>query len=380
MGVKVVKEITSGTSASLALDAAQGGGGNGLRIQRSWKIVFDTPTDYTTTDVRQHIGVTVGSAHPTLPICACDNIDIKPDGDSRHVYIITANYSPKALSLQDGGFEPSSGGNQDPRTQPPQSRKANWSTDVSTIEAPSWLWNVRFREGQGAVNEGWKLAVNPVGDMYDGVVTMQPIVTIRIEQLQQRDPNNWAMYVGYVNSNQINLGALNCPPRSVMLRGISATPHIEIVGSQAWRGWKANYEFVYKPGYNSYLSEYLGWDVAIPVSGWNVLNVAGALADNTVDKGALALKLANDTSIAGWEGGEAIEPKLVGKKSRANVLISAPDAKATQRPSAQPVALNWNGTPRNLDPNRVGGRLTPLIQVCQVYADVDFSLLNLRLD
>jgi hypothetical protein len=378
MAVVIVKEITSGSSATLALDAAQGaGGGTGLRIQRAWKIVFDAPTDYITVDVRNHIGVTVGSAHPTMPICACDSIDVKPDGESRHAYIVTANYSSKALSLQDGGF---GSGNSDPRTQSPQARKANWSTDVSTIEAPSWVWRPRFKQGLGFVNEPWSMAVNPVGDLYDGVVTMQPIVTIRVEQLQQRDPNNWALYVGYVNSNPIQLGALDCIPRSVLLRGISATPHIEVVGSQAWRGWKANYEFVYKPGYNSYLNEFIGWDVAIPVSGWNVKNVAGALADPTVEKGALALKLTNDTagSIAGWPNAPAIEPSLVGKISRANVLIAAPDSKATQRPSAQPVPLNWNGTPRNVDPNQ--GGLKPLIQVSQVYADVDFSLLNLKLD
>lgn len=371
----VVKEITAGSSATLAMDAAQGGGGGtGLRFQRAWKIIYENPSEYITTDVRPLIGVTVGSVHPTVPICACDSIEIKPDGDSRHAYIITANYSSKALSLQDGGFEGDSGGNQDPRTQPPQSRQANWSTDVSTIEAPSWVWKPRFRSGIGPVNEDWGPAVNPAGDLYDGVVTMQPIVSIRVEQLQQRDPNNFALYVGYVNSNDISLGALKCLPRSVMLKGISATPHVEVVGSRAWRGWKATFEFLYKPGYNNYLGMFLGWDVATPVSGWNVKNVAGATADPTVEKGSLALKLTNDSvaSIQGWKAGAVIEPTLVGENSRANVLIAAPGSKATQRPSAQPVALNWNGTPRKLD-------LKPLIQVNQVYAEFDMSTLNLRL-
>lgn len=380
MGVKVVKEITSGTSATQAIEAASGGGGGtGIRVQRVWKIVYDEPADrWGPTDIRALAGVYVGAPHPLASFMVCDLLEMKPEGDSRHVYTLTANYTSKPLSVVDGGVNDN---NQDPRSQEPSTRKSNWSTEVSAIEAPAWTWRPVFRSGIGDVNLGWGPAVNPAGDMYDGVVTMQPIVVIKVEQLQQRDPNEWALYVGCVNRTEGRFGALKCAPRSVMLKGISATPHFEQYDSSYWRGWKANYEFVYKPGWNGYLKRYLGWDVAVPVTGWNVKNIAGAIADNTVDKGALALKLTNDSvgSIAGWEGGEAIEPKLVGKKSRANVLIAAPNAQAAQRPSAQPVALNWNGTPRNLDPNRAGGVLEPLIQVNQIYPDVEFAGIGLRI-
>lgn len=373
MGVKVVKEIVSGAGATLSLSTSGGGAGgltSGLRYQRVWKIVYDNPSDHATTDVRQHIGVNIGSTHPTDAFCVCDSIDIKPEGDSRNSYIITANYSSTPLSLEQGGYGDQ---NADPRSQPPDARKANWSTDTSVIEAPSWVWKPIWPAQAPGVG-GWVPAVNPVGDMYDGVTTMQPLVTIKVEQTQARDPNIFAMYVGQVNTNPVRIGALQCDVRSVMLKGISATPHAEIVGRAKWRGWKANYEFVYKPGYNSYLNQFLGWDVAIPVSGFNVRNVAGAVNDNTVEVGALSLKLTNDEvgSIANWPN-PAIEPTLVGRKSRANVLISAPGAKATQRPSAQPVALNFNGTPR-------ANSLLPLIQRCQVFADFNMAAMGIRLD
>lgn len=181
------------------------------------------------------------------------------------------------------------------------------------------------------------------------------------------------MYVGYVNTAAFRVGALNCEARSVMLKGTTSSPAMETVGNVRWRGWKATYEFLYKPGYNSYLNQFLGWDIAVPVSGWNVKNVAGATADATVEKGSLALKLTGDNfgTIANWPNA-AIEPTLVNENSRANVLIAAPGAKAAQRPSAQPVALNWNGTPRKLT-------LAPLVQRSQVYMDFDMRVMGLRL-
>ena len=366
MGVKVVKEIVSGSSASLALSAAGGGSSNGLRFQRTWKIVFENPTDFLSADVRAFIGVTIGSPHPSNILCVCDSIDVKPDGESRHSYVITATYSSTALSMDPGGYD---GQEADPRTQPPDTRKANWSTETSTIEVPSWHWKPQWPN-----LGGWQVARNPAGDLYDGVMTMQPIVNIRVEQLQARDPNQWALNVGYVNSNSFRIGALNCFPRSVMFRGVSATPHVEVVGSRGFRGWKANFEFVYKPGYNSYMNQYLGWDVATPVSGFNVVNLAGSQARNDVDKGALSLRLSNDTvgTIQGWPNPQ-IEPTLVGETTRANVLISAPNAKAMQRPTAQPVPLNFDGTPRSRN-------LDPIVQRCQVYMDFDMSKMELRLN
>ena len=377
MGVKLVKEITSGSSASIALSASGGGGGAGVQYQRSWRLLYDNPADHWTTDVRDYIGVTIGKAHPSDTFCVCDAIDVKPDGDSRHAYIITAKYSSSPLSLENGGAGTGAAGDQnaDPRSQPPDSRKANWSTDASTIEAPSWHWKPQGPVGVPGLGL-WRMAVNPAGDLYDGVMTMQPIVTVKVEQTQARDPNIFAMFIGQVNSNAFRIGALQCDVRSVMLKGISSTPHSEIIGKRRWRGWKANYEFVYKPGFNSYLNAFLGWDVAIPVSGFNVINVAGAQGRNDVEKGSLSLKLTNDSgtvaSIANWPNA-VIEPTLVGEKTRANVLISAPGAKAAQRPSAQPVALNLDGTPRST-------KLLPLIQRYQVFADFNMANLGIRLN
>lgn len=364
MAHKVVKEITAGFSASLSMDASSGGGGAGLRIQRVWKIIFENASDMTTADVPAIIGVSIGSRHPSASIAVCDNISVQPDGDSRHSFIATATYTSQPLSLTQGSM---SDQNPDPRTQSPEARKANWSTSTTTIESPSWIWKPA---GQG----NWVPATNPAGDLYESLTTLQPVVDIQVEQLQLRDPNEWSINVGQVNSNAFKIGALNCGIRQVMLRGVTATPHVEIVGKQYFRGWKATYSFLFKPGYNNYLGQYIGWDVAIPVEGFNIINVAGAQANPNVERGALALKLSDGIgTIDGWEQQSVIEPTLVNKKSRANVLIAAPNAKAMQRPSAQPVALNLDGTPRNT-------ALKPLVQVAQIYRDFNMSLLNLKLD
>jgi hypothetical protein len=177
-----------------------------------------------------------------------------------------------------------------------------------------------------------------------------------------------------VNSNQGKIGSLNLFPRSVLLRNVSFKPHTEQVGKRTWRGWKCEFEFAYKPNYNNYLGVYLGWDIAVPISGFNCLN--NRLNGNDVEKGALALELLDGDDfgvIKNWPN-PALCPGLVNQVVRANVLIAAnkPGIKASQRPCAQPIALNLDGTPRK-------NTLDPLLQRAQVYESFDMSTLGLRL-
>lgn len=365
-------EITGGASSSIALDAAQGNA-SGItgRVQRSWKLVLKKPEDRDDPnfDVRDYIGYSIGSPGDSAGFLVCDSIEVRPDGDSRHVYIVTANFSSSPLSLEEGGMDDE---NADPRTEGPDQRKANWSFEVSTYETPSWWWKPIWPPQAPGVGN-WVGATNPVGDMYDGVQTLQAIVNFKIEQTQRRDATAIAKFVGFVNSNRFVVGALQCEPRTVLFRGMSATPHAEIVGRKRWRGWKVNYEFSFKPGWNNLYQQYWGWDVATPVSGWNIKNVGGALNRNDVDPGAFALKLTDVGTVA---QPHAIEPSLVNKVSPAHILISAPGAKETQRIAGNPVPLNYDGTPRS---RTIAAADRVLVQRNQVYGDFDFTLLDIRL-
>jgi len=372
MGVKMWAEITDGRSATLSLDAQGGNGGNGgmgLRYARSFRIIYEQPADFYSTDVRDVIGIQIGDSHPDQVLACCDSIDVKQDGDSRTCVLVTASYSVSALSLEQGGMDDN---NEDPRSTPPDARPANWSTSTTTIEVPSWWWIP-----QNGPNAGRPmLCLNPAGDLYDGVTVLQPIVTITVEQYVSGDQTVFSSAVGKVNSNIMRLGSLSMFPRSTLFKGVSSKPHTEVVGKRNWRGWIATFEFVYKPNFNNLLNEYIGWDIIIPVSGFNCIN--NGLNRNDVEKGALALELTNDDvgSIKNWPN-PALAPGLQGEKIRANVLIAGRgEAKAAQRPTPQPIPLNWDGTPRS---SKLQPQDLVLVQRSQTYDAFDMSTLGLRL-
>ena len=368
MGVRGVSELASGASGQLSLNATTGRKG-GLRMARVFRVLTEQPADIYTIDLQAECGVTVGDPYPGIPAAVCDSLDFKADGDSRLCWMVTANYNTSDIALESGSQnsqEP------DPRSQSPEVRLANWHASTTTIEVPSWYW----QPVDAAGNVGAAVpARNPVNDMYDGITILQPVVNITVEQYATGDPLVFSSAVGKVNSNQGKIGSLNLFPRSVLLRNVSFKPHTEQVGKRTWRGWKCEFEFAYKPNYNNYLGIMLGWDIAIPITGFNCRN--NRLNANDVENGALALELLNGDDfgvIKGWPGNAALCPGLVGAVVRANVLIAPniPGVKASQRPCAQPIPLNLDGTPRK-------NSLPPLLQRAQVYDSFDMSTLGLRL-
>lgn len=373
MGVRVIKEISQGQSGSLSDQAG------GVQYTRVFKIVLDTPADIQTVDIIGAISSIdggfdgIGTLHPTDPFASCDSVSATPEGDSRLVYTATVSYTPSdAISLTQGGNNDNT---PDEREKSPDLRAANWSTSTTTIEVPSWIWIPQWGPMAGVPTP----TVNPAGDIVDGVTILQPIVNISVEQYCSGDQTVFSQAVGKVNSNQGQLGSLNLFPRSVLFRSVSFKPHAEMVGKKKWRGWLGSFEFSYKPNYNNYLSQYLGWDIAIPLSGFNVIN---SFAGQDVDKGACQLVLENDTTgaIKDWPNNPQLVPGLQNKKVRANVLISIPtdvETRAAQRPSASPVPLNENGTPRDPDaPMNRGGPV--LVRRYQIYDSFDMSTLGLR--
>lgn len=389
MGIKLIKEVSQGQGASITANGA------GVEYTRVFKMVLHQPADIHTADVAAAIAgldgysdfTGVGTLHPLDKFASCSGISLAPDGDSRLVWNVTVSYTPSdPVSLETGGNNNTT---PDPRDQEPDLRPANWSTSTTTIEVPSWIWTPRWGANAGRPVP----ATNPAGDIVDGVTILQPVVSISVEQYCSGDQTVFSKAVGRVNSNQGRIGSLDLFPRSTLFRSVSFKPHAEKVGKRLWRGWLGTFEFLYKPNFNNYIAyqltggnpnaqvpldeAYLGWDIAIPLSGFNIINDFG----QNVDKGACHLELENDTTgaIKNWQN-PTLAPGTAGEKMRANVLITTPTdggTRVSQRPSASPVALNENGTPR--DPKSLlidGGPI--LIRRYQVYDAFDMSTLGLR--
>jgi hypothetical protein len=232
---------------------------------------------------------------------------------------------------------------------------------------PAYLW---LRNGQ------WGPAVNPVGDRLDGVTKFEPITTIRVTQFSGTPGTIHSAYCGYVNSETMSLGGyMSCAPRTVMFRGVEATPHVESFGNMVYRGFMNSYEFAYRanrseaPG----ASGDYGWDLAIPVTGFNCRAFNPAQPGNDKDPYAIPLK---------YESYKIVQPLALpagvqaGEKVRAMVRITnhAEDS-ISQNQSAQPVPLNEDGTPRSENAN-------PKVLIWRVTTQTPInltSLLQLRL-
>jgi hypothetical protein len=190
---------------------------------------------------------------------------------------------------------------------------------------------------QVEVLEDPKPPVNPVGDRYDGVSMLVPIITVTIEQFDNF-PTRRLDDAGKVNSDEFTFLGLTIKKYTCMLRSISVRPVVESHGTAIYRGFQRTYEFSIKTNG--------GWLIEQLVEGFNIKNEG--LDQPEVDNGALNLEH-DDGVIKGWPDDLELADGTEGKKMRARVLISSPNGKAAQRPSAQPVALNLNGTPRNVE-------------------------------
>ena len=368
MGIKLFKEVTQGQGAAMTSESG------GIEYTRVFRMLLENPADIASVDVITALNEVdggfngIGTLHPGNPFATCSSVQVSPDGDSRHAFTVTVSYSPLgAISLENGGGNNTT---EDNRSKEPDLRPANWSTNTTTIEVPSWQWVPQWGPNNGQVVP----ATNPAGDLYDGLTILQPIVNISVEQYCAGDQTVFSSAVGKVNSNQGRLGSLSLFPRSVLFRGVSFKPHAELVGKRMWRGWLGSFEFSFKPNFNNLLNAYLGWDIAVPLSG---LNCKNSFAGQDVEKGACQLVLENEGTgaIKNWPNPQLV-PDLVDEKVRANVLIKVSTdggTRASQRPSASPVPLNENGTPRSSKANP-----PVLVRRYQIYDTFDMSTLGLR--
>jgi hypothetical protein len=222
----------------------------------------------------------------------------------------------------------------------------------------------------------------------DKVVTKPTaIVTINIDQFETSDPTKHCLHAGKTNKNPVTLGSLNMARRTVMFRGVQSRPATESWGGNLYRGWTCSYEFLYKPNlsiYNSASSEtstsvsskleYVGWDVLQPLSGFNVKAFDPDTARADQDSYGQPLKQDEDSKVV--DDDLALpDGTAVGDKVRAMVKIGIRGGYTGQRPSAQPIPLNTDGTPRSETAN-------PKVIVFRykVTEEIDFlQTFNLRL-
>lgn len=331
---KLISEISSGQQFQRSSE-------NGRNLTdsqtRVFRILLKEPGE--AVNVQDAVGIRVGDRHPANENVFCVSWDAKFDGDSRTVILATFNYQSTPASQ-----------GKDKNEQDPETRPANWSTSVSLIEVPVRTW--RPVNGDGNLQQP-EPATNPAGDLYEGIWRYEPIVTISIEQYVKSDPTKHVIWAGHVNAEQIRLGSLTMPPGSVLFKGLQTRPTVETWGDFIYRGWTASYEFAYRANTVEMLSyggvtfdADIGWDVAVPQTGFNVRCF---LNTPSVEKAGMPLKHAGG-KIENWPDGVSLPDNVVsGQKARAMVLVHEyENGGASQLPSAQPIALNDDGSPRSV--------------------------------
>ena len=351
---------------------------------RVFRIVLSSPQEVFSPQAV--CGVYIGSLHPFNANLICHTFDVKYDGDSRMVVLVTFQYKTYASSAASAGRE-------DPKSQPPTIRQAEWSTDTSLVEVPADTWLALELAQNGTTvapiaNAKFSAPINPVGDRYEGLTKKVPTTVIRIEQFESVDPLRWTEYGGHINKKKMKVGDHEFPVHTVLFNGVSYRPHVETFQETTIRGWMASYEFHFRANRvtisdftgenNPDLTIDVGWDRLQILEGPRVKSLANALGDPSVDQYALPLKHALNGQIA---MPLALIPEAIGKPTEAMVAVPAFDpetggtAGLRQVRASSPVALNSDGTPRNL----WSGVLKPIIRRYQVQPDVDFvELFGLR--
>jgi hypothetical protein len=325
----MVSELAQGKSFSRSAE----GGALADQATRTWKILLNSPDE--SFNIAQAVGVNIGDPLGSANPIPCVSLDVKADGESRMVRIVTAQYRTSA------GI-----GNIDPGTQAPQARPALYSMSTSLTEIAAW----GGAPVSGGVSGAWIPAVNPVGDLVDGVTRLEPVVNINIDQYSYSDMSQLLAYCGYVNSDSFTFSNLSVGVHCCMLQSISSTAVVEQFGNTTFRGFKVTFGFAVRAHWTITRDGFqaIGWDMAVPQTGFSVINY-GLASPNEVDIESLTLQ--HDETGKVQLNSEGTPQTYAfgsqGRKTRAMVTVPASQGGWAQRPSAQPVALNDDGTPRS---------------------------------
>jgi hypothetical protein len=299
---------------------------------RVFKVILSEPNE--AWDLSATVGVYIGdpySADNTIP---CVSLDAKADGESRLVRIVTATYrATPGVSA--------SGPTGDPKNDPPETRPAMWSVSTSLSEIATYVG----RQVVGGVSQRPQAMTNPLGDLYDGTMRLEPVVNINIDQYSYTDQSDLMAYVGFVNSDPFTFSYLSIAPHCCMLQGISSTPVVENFRGRTFRGFKVSFQLAVRAhwAWTREGVQAIGWDHATPQTGFNIRRTNGG--GSRVETDAIPQK-ADGVGNMKTPTEYAISDGEVG---RAMVIIPGLDGKKRQTPSAQPVALNDDGSPRARD-------------------------------
>jgi hypothetical protein len=359
---KEISEISSGQQFSRSSNEGQLADSQ----TRTFRVIKQSVDEVI--DIQQECQVRIGDQHPYNTNLYCVSFDARFEGDSRMVIAVTFNYQTTASASASGG-----GG--DPKSQAPDVRPPDWTTSSSLLEVPAATWRKRLADFAWDTE---KPAVNSAQDQYDGVTKLTAIITISVSVFEPTDPTRHNKYAGYINQNQLTVGSLVMPQHTVMFRGVSSQPAVESWGDAIYSGWRATYEFMFKenptlietPGIAKVIP--IGWDVAIPQSGFNV--IAFDPTQPNVNQDPYGQPLEFDESAGTIADPLALPPPIVaGAKARAMVLVPAGE-RASQLPSASPIPLNDDGTPRAKD-----SQPTVIVHAYAVQPEADFKALFPRL-
>lgn len=375
----LVSEVTSGAAESESSDKAS--------LTRAFRVVLSSPGE--NVDFQSACGVSIGSKLGNL---VCLSYDAKYDGDSRMVALVTFQYE-----ISDGPGGPGGGEEKD---KPPDVRPANWSFSAGTIEQQVLSWTPRLDTFRWA--GATETADNPVGDVYDGVIKLLPIINISVSQWETFNPSKNVGYVGSINSEEINFGFLKIEKHQLLFTSLNSTPVVETFDATTYRGWRVEYQFSYKknpalidlpeggPG-GGVLREQnvdIGWDIAVPQTGRNVKAFDPKIAIGA-DQDVFGQPLEHGNRgteyyarvIPPPEGYMLSTGVVAGDRAPAMVKVFAYQGRGvSQAPSGQPISLNDDGTARKIDLAAVPPR-RPIVYAYQVYSAVDLKgLLGLRLD
>ena len=342
-----VKELSQGNSFSRSSD----GGGLADSAVRKWRVLLSSPNE--SWDIFEAIGVNIGDSYSTQNPIPCVSVSSQMEGDSRFVAIVTAEYrsSPSADPLAP-----------DPKTQEPTLRPAMYSMTTSLTEIAAWTG----KKVSGNSSGSWVPACNPVGDMYDGITRLEPVVTINIDQYSSTDQSAMLQYVGYVNQDDFQFSGLAIPVHCCMLQGISSTPVVEQFNGTTFRGFRVTFSFGVRMHWALVEGgmKAIGWDMALPQTGFNIKNTG--LSSSSVDKQALQLEHKDGRVYVSPAGDVMLATGTSGKKARGMVTAPATGSETggfVQRPCAQPIALNDDGSPRNADNFGIAEKVL-VYQVC----------------
>jgi hypothetical protein len=323
---RYVAELTQGNSFSRSSD----GGGLAESAVRKWRVLLDNPNE--TWDIFATVGVSIGDLYGDINPIPCVSVSSQMEGDSRLVAIVTAEYRTSPSSSPSGV---------DPKSQEPSVRPALYSMSSSLCEIAAWSG----KKVTGNSSGSWVPACNPVGDMYDGVTRLEPVITINIDQYSASDESAMLTYSGYVNQSAFSFSSLSIDTHCCMLQGVSSTPVVEQFGTSIFRGFKVTFQFALRSHWTFVDGGFkaIGWDSALPQTGFNIINTG--LGNSAVDDTALMLQHQDGRVKVPYE----LAAGFQGRKVRGNVPIPFGDGGGCQRPCAQPIPLNDNGTPRNVN-------------------------------